>query len=351
MADREEEQLLGYLLGALDEPERKSFENQLRHNPNLLRDLSRARERLQPFWVAQPDFDPPAGLAARTCRLIESSPKPWTSPTPAIGNNLGRQAPPPVNPMAVPAAEGASSHSSWLDLTMAVGIVVAMSLLALPAIQNSRFSSRLADCRNHLRQLGLALSQYSETHDDYFPPVYDRGALAGAGAYAPVLVDGGFIEGSHWFLCPDSPLAEEVFAKTFRVPSPEEMLAASQEELARMRNSMGGSYGYNLGFRQDGRYHSPRNLRRPYFALMADTPSFSLPDHQSTNHGGLGQNVLFEDGRVWFYRTPQPNARADDVFVNDSGMVDAGKHRNDSVIGASASAPRLTDDPRRETEL
>ena len=36
---------------------------------------------------------------------------------------------------------------------------------------------------------------------------------------------------------------------------------------------------------------------------------------------------------------PKPRGLPDDFFVNDRGQVAAGSHRDDSVIGSSASAP------------
>jgi len=335
MVDRAKEQLLGYLLGALEESERESIEDQLEQNPKLLDDLALVRESLQPLWAAQPDFTPPPGLAARTSEFVFAHPK--------VGPNAASQpaceAPLRAAPMIVPEPAGSrGSHTSWLDVAVAVGIVAAASLLIFPAIQNSRSNSRLVECRDHLRQIGVALTQYSETYEDYFPPVYDEGALAGAGIVAPLLVTNGFVDGSDWFVCPASPLAEN---REFRVPSVDELLSASQEEAISLRSTMGGSFGYNLGFVEDGRYHNTRNLRRPNFALMSDVPSAFLAGYQSVNHDGRGQNVLFESGRVSFLPTSRPHARADDVFVNESGMVDAGRHRNDSVIGPSSSVPHL----------
>lgn len=335
MVDRAKELLLGYLLGALDESERESIESQLGQNPKLRDDLALMRKSLQPLWAAQPDFTPPPGLAARTCEFVFAHPK--------VGANVvsqpAREAPLQADPVIVAESAGSrGSHASWLDVAVAVGIVAAASLLIFPAIQNSRSNTRLVECRDHLRQIGLALTQYSETYEDYFPPVYDEGPLAGAGIVGPALVTNGFVDGSRWFVCPASPLAED---REFRVPSVDELLSAPQEELVSLQSTMGGSFGYNLGFVEDGRYHSTRNLRRPYFALMSDAPSASLSGYQSVNHDGRGQNVLFECGRVSFLPTSQPHARADDVFVNESGMVDAGRHRNDSVIGPSSSVPHL----------
>jgi hypothetical protein len=325
MVDRAKEQLLGYLLGALEESERESIENQLEQNPKLLSDLGLVRESLQPLWVAQPDFAAPPGLATRTCEFVSGHP-PCEVPLPA-------------NPMIEAEPAGSrGNYANWLDVAVAVGIVAAASLLIFPAIQNSRSNSRLAGCKDHLRQIGLALTQYSETYEDYFPPVYDEGRFAGAGIVAPLLVTNGYVDGSQWFVCPASPLAEN---REFRVPSLDDLLTASQEELVSMRSTMSGSFGYTLGFVEHGRYHNTRNLRRPDFALMSDAPSAFLSGYQSVNHDGRGQNVLFEGGRVLFLPTSRPHARADDVFVNESGMVDAGKHRDDSVIGPSASVPHL----------
>jgi len=338
MVDRTQAQLLGYLLGALEESEQESVENELDQNPKLMRDLTLLRESLQPLWLAEPDYDPPAGLAQRTCRLVGAQPAPWANPSPADASKPSAPVAAPLEPLPAAPPGGGRTYASWLDVSVAVGIVAAMSLLVFPAVQNSRFNSRLFTCRDHLRQIGLALTQYSESQKGYFPPVYYRGRFAGSGVYAPVLLGNGFIDGAHWFICPDSPLAED---RRFRIPSLQELRTASDGDLLTLRHSMGGSFGYNLGFFENGRYHSPRNLRRPFYAVAADAPSRFLPNHQTLHHGGRGQNVLFESGAVSFYPTPQPSDEADHVFVNELGLVDAGQHRNDSVIGASDAVPRF----------
>ena len=335
MADREEQQLLGYLLGVLENTERESIQEQLASDPKLRRHLAQQRKALRPLDMTAQQFAAPEGLAERTCRHVAALAPQLSSVEPH--EEAPRPAPATVPPSDVLAAPGRGGSWSWMDLATAAAIFVAATLLLIPAIESSRFNARLVGCQENLRRLGQALGQYSQRHNDYFPPVPQQGPLAAAGVFAPVLASTGYLESPQDVVCPSSPLAEQ---RHFRVPDVEELLAAGDPaDLERLQRRMGGSYGYSLGFMEDGRYQSLRNLRRPLFALMSDAPTDQGPGHQSLNHGGRGQNVLFEDFHVQFYTTPKPSGLPDDFFVNDRGQVAAGSHRDDSVIGSSASAP------------
>ena len=102
---------------------------------------------------------------------------------------------------------------------------------------------------------------------------------------------------------------------------------------------MGGSYGYCIGYMDNGVLHATKNLGRENFAIMADAPREERPDRQSADHGGRGQNVLFEDGHVGFLTSSRPSGWSDDIFANDRNQVAAGVHRDDSVIVSSGVAP------------
>ena len=338
MADRVREQLIGYLLGALEDSERESVESQLEVNPRLRRELAKVRRTLRPFWVVQPDFVPPPGLAAQTCELVAYQSARAALPSPP----LRREPLPVASSPWEPASAGATSSGggtswSWHDLAVLAGLVLVASMLVFPAIQSSRFNARLVACQDNLRQLGLALTQYSERHEGYFPCAPDRGALASAGIYAHTLLSNGFIDDPRRMICPGSPLAED---RQARLPSPQELLATVDgKKLDQLRRLIGGSYGGCLGYMEDGQYRNTRNMRRPFFALMADTPSPHLPGFQSVNHSGRGQNVLLESCRVMFFPTPKPDVRADDIFVNDTGFIAAGMQRDDSVIVSSTLVP------------
>jgi len=335
MASSVEQQLLGYLLGALDDSERETMEADLQHDPQLREQLVGLRVKLEPLRRAQIDFDPPPGLARRTCTHVAAYVATHSEPAvAAVSTAEVTHETSPVAPAAALWSDGSSW--SWPDFSVATGVVMAALVLLFPAIQNSRFQAQILTCQDHLKQVGQALIDYSTRHGGYFPQLPQQGTLAAAGIYAPTLLRDGLLHDSRSVLCPGSALAS---SPQFRVPSFEQLQNAAGTELARLRSMMGGSYGYSLGYVDGGRYCSTRNLSRPTFALLADAPSQTLPGYQSLNHGGRGQNVLFEDGHVAFLPTPRPVDLGDDLFVNDTGMVAPGNHRNDSVIGASDTIP------------
>jgi hypothetical protein len=191
-------------------------------------------------------------------------------------------------------------------------------------------------CQDNLRQVGQALTEYSHKNHDVFPVVPAQGNLAAAGVYAPILAEDGFLTEPGMVLCPDSEQAQQ---SNFRLPSLDELRSAVGQELSRIQQKMGGSYGYSLGYFEHGVYQPTRNLNRDYFAIMADAPSQDRPDHQSANHGGLGQNVLFEDLHIEFCSTSRPGNGSDDIYANDNQEVAPGLHRDDAVIAASGTAP------------
>jgi hypothetical protein len=225
---------------------------------------------------------------------------------------------------------------SWVDAGVAAVIFVTAGLLVLPAVNAMRFQARVAACQDNLRQVGQALTEYSHKNHEVFPVVPAAGNLAVAGIYAPILTQDGFLGESQLLLCPDSAQAQE---KGFRVPSLDELHSAVGQELSRIQQKMGGSYGYCLGYFDHGVYQPTRNLNRNYFAIMADAPSDDRPEHQSDNHGGLGQNVLFEDLHIEFCSTTRPGNGSDDLYSNDNHEVAPGLHRDDAVIASSGTAP------------
>ena len=325
MIDRVREQVLGYLLGALNGSETERVKALVETDSAYRRQWLDVRCELDGLDRTALECEPPPGLARRTCQFVFAVARRASSP-------LARRfamSPHPALPSWV-------SRIRSLDATVAAVVVVLAALTILPAIHSSRLQARLTACQDNLRELGLSLVGYSQKHGDYFPSVPAEGKLAAAGIYAPMLLRDGFLTEPRRVVCPESPMAAQ---KDLHIPTVEEIQAAGDSEAAALRRQMGGSYGYCLGHLDHGVLVPTKNLCRTSFALVADAPSDQLPEHQSVNHGGCGQNVLFEDGHVEFAVTTQPCCGTDDIFANDDHLVAAGVHAEDSVIAPSGTAP------------
>ncbi|HWB11154.1 MAG TPA: hypothetical protein VG826_18140 [Pirellulales bacterium] len=313
------DQLLGYLLGALEPAEREEVEARLLIDAELEEDLACLRGKLDNLGLASDGdgdnerCDPPAGLAARTCNYVAARAT--------------------VSPKYVPAPVG-----GWRvqDMVVGGGIFLAACMLIFPAIAQRLSSARITNCQNNLRAIGVALQQYSDYYGGFFPLVPEQGPLAVAGMYGPVLNELGLVEGSAVLVCPSSPLAAE--RETFMVPALAKVIETPAAELPLVQSRMGGSYGYTFGYNENGHYRGHRNRGRVRFALVADSPGEQSGD-PSPNHGGAGQNVLFEDMHVGFMKHCRISDCDDHIYINRDGYVGAGIGSDDAVIGRSSDRP------------
>ena len=215
-------------------------------------------------------------------------------------------------------------------------------MLVLPALHQSREASRRLTCQNNLRGLGSALAEYAERFGGELPQVH---AGENAGIFVIELADRGILAREQLvklLVCPSTPLAEDVFTGkvVMRVPTRDELATASEKALQQLREQMSGNLAYRIGYlNAQGEYRHIKFVGAHSAPLLADAPSFSVAGFQSANHGGCGQNVLYQDLSVRYSRQCVGSDCEDHMYLNADNQHAAGLHPQDVVLLRSEVIP------------
>jgi prepilin-type processing-associated H-X9-DG protein len=222
---------------------------------------------------------------------------------------------------------------SLVEFLVLIGIAVILISIFVPYIAKVRESDHRARCAENLRALMSALRNYSAANKGDYPRVrYDAThnlngyvAYSGANASDPFASDTAVlpndVTASLWLMV----RAKLAKPSDFICPSTADSAEGGTSAEWRKRSNFTG--GRNLSYS----YASPFSSAPGYklddflpadFALMADknpgiakpssnvtgpaydAPPFDLALANSFNHDHAGQNVLYADGHVAFYKTP-----------------------------------------------
>ncbi len=212
--------------------------------------------------------------------------------------------------------------------------------VAIPMIMYYRDQHQVTVCENNLRIYYQSIAGYAAIHQNRLPFVQESQT---AGTFLHTLSDGGLLPPAVNLNCPVSAVSED---NNSDVPFWNRTDAG---EIPILFN-----YAYTLGYRDaNGQLHGMK-LDANTFAtpILADAPHPSRcgfatngrdrsPDKFATaiNHS-QGQNVLFSNGNVTFFRQVNIGLPEDDnIFCNQNAQNKAGIYLRDIVLGRADEYP------------
>jgi hypothetical protein len=317
-----EEDLVGYLLKTLEPETLQELEVHLQTHPELRSRMDLLERALAPLGADAVDPEPPPALVLSTLARIAEHQCYKLPPAP----------PPPRQQVGAP-------HRRWFR--WADALVAALILILLGGLGTSSLLHLWRDyhdrtaCQNNMSMVWKGLQQYCSTHDGNFPRVEEQGPRGVAGIFVPILHDAQMLGPQVSVTCP----AQGREPPTSRsVQELEELFDNHPEEFAREVRKIAGTYAYSLGYRENDIHHNLRCDTGDHLPIMADRLE-SPSQHNSPNHGGAGQNVLYLGGWVIWCTSRKVGVDNDDIYVNRNNEVHAGVDRDDTVLGPSDAKP------------
>lgn len=331
-----DENLVGYLLRALDGETQREVEAYLRAQPEVIKKLERLRQALEPLAADREPPVPPSGLRMRTLARV--------------AEYRCRDLPPVPLPPPIRSRSPARSWWRRADVLVAAALLLVVLPLIPPGLNQLRHQSKIWECQNKLKEIYVSLKTYSDLNGGALPQVEEERPRNVAGVFVPILRQQNLLRPDLSMNCPAtsrSPATSLSLEELRRIADTE------PEQFMNCARQLAGCYAYTLGYRDSenrlrGLRYDPAEPNNSYLPIMADCPPFeqrnyrSAVDKNSFNHGGEGQNVLYMDGRVIFCKNRMAGVEGRDIYLNGHRLPEAGVDKWDSVVGGSAFQPSLS---------
>ncbi len=148
-------QLLGHLLGALDDGEQESLDSRLEYDGACREEFLRWRRRLSRLEALRPEYEPPPGLAERTCRYVAAHGAPPAAPLCGLCERMSPESAPPVS----------ATSAGWFDLTAIAVLMVVFVAAVASAVEGRRLRVQTAASRDAMQSFDLARANAGQPLD------------------------------------------------------------------------------------------------------------------------------------------------------------------------------------------
>jgi prepilin-type processing-associated H-X9-DG protein len=305
------DEMVDYVLGQVDGADRERLERALRDDGEQTARVEHLRQAIYRLLDDGTSFEHPPDLSHRTVAFVARNRR-----RPSLADYI---------PVRVP--------FRWADFAVAAGIFIAGVLTLLPAVQRSRERMNQAGCVFNLQQLGNSFGQYASMNQlRPYPPPHQ--ADAPAGSFASMLHDAGVLNDPTLLDCPCNGPCPHTDRELVGFNDLEHI---RKTDRARFERMVKFDYAYNIGYRHASQHPDPLEIQRtsriPVLADQPDHDGLRIKDGNSLNHGGRGQNVLFGDGSVRWFRTRHVGPHDLDLYLNnDEHLPRPGVKADDSVL-------------------
>lgn len=193
-----------------------------------------------------------------------------------------------------------------IELLVVIAIIAILIALLLPAVQQARAAARRTECRNNLKQIGIAMHNFAEAHDGEFPRLgIPRGHKAPLRSWAVLLLP--YMEQANaWNLVAANPAypLETVTVPGYGCPDD----ASADGKPGQL------SYVVNMGY--IGRsYIGSSPGPRGFFEKSESppNPNYSMSLFYSNDHTSKNADGGFESGVFW----PDRDLKIGHISSND----------------------------------